>query len=101
LIWLCQRAEPSSQVARWLEFLAEFSYWIEHRPGKKHGIADELSRRRADGYKQFLNIERRDGGPLCSDVEEQIEKAGVYNWEEGQLQSELPKAVNNLYANPG
>jgi len=44
LIWLCKRAEPSSQVARWLEILAEFSYRIEHRPGKKHGNADGLSR---------------------------------------------------------
>jgi len=32
LIWLCKRAEPSSQVARWLEILAEFSYRIERRP---------------------------------------------------------------------
>jgi len=33
LIWLCKRAESSSQVARWLEILAEFSYRIEHRAG--------------------------------------------------------------------
>jgi len=45
LIWLCRRAEPSSQVARWLKILAEFSYRIEHRPGKEHGNADGLSRR--------------------------------------------------------
>jgi len=44
LIWLCKRAEPSSQVARWLEVLAEFSYRIEHWPSKKHGNADGLSR---------------------------------------------------------
>jgi len=42
-IWLCKRAEPSSQVARSLEILSEFSYRIEHRPGKKHGNADRLS----------------------------------------------------------
>jgi len=64
LIWLCKRAEPSSQVARWLEILAEFSYRIEHRPGKKHGNADGLSRRPDEGCKQCLHIERRDGGPL-------------------------------------
>jgi len=45
LIWLCKRAEPSSQVARWLEVLAEFSYRIEHRPGRKHGNGDGLSQR--------------------------------------------------------
>jgi len=70
LIWLCRRAEPSSQVARWLEILAKFSYRIEHRPGKKHGNANRLSRRQADGCKQCQNIERRDGGPPRSGVEE-------------------------------
>jgi len=95
LIWLCRRAEPSSQVARWLEILAEFAYRIEH------GNADGLSRRQADGCKQCQNIERRDGGPPRSDVEEQVEKAGIYSWDEGQLRSEaLSKAVNNLHANP-
>jgi len=36
LIWLCKKAEPSSQVARWLEILAEFSYMIDYRPDKKN-----------------------------------------------------------------
>jgi len=63
LIWLCKRAEPSRQVSRWLEILAEFSYRIEHQPGKKHGNADGLSRRPDGGCKQCLNIEKRDGGP--------------------------------------
>jgi len=40
LIWLCKRAESSSQVARWFKILAEFSSWIKHRPGKKPGNAD-------------------------------------------------------------
>jgi len=100
LIWLCRRAEPSSQVARWPEILAEFSYRIEHRPGKKHGNADRLSRRQADGCKQCQNIECRDGGPPRSDVEEQLGKVGTYSWEEGLLRSDPPKAVNNLHANP-
>jgi len=90
LIWLCRRAEPSSQVARWLEILAEFSYRIEHRPGKKHGNADGLSRRQADGCKRCQGIERRDGGPPRSDVEEQLGEAGVYSWEEGLLRFDPP-----------
>jgi len=98
LIWLCRRAEPSSQVARWLQILAEFSYRIEHRPGKKHGNANGLSRRQADGCKQCQIIEPREGGPPCLDVEEQLGKAGVYSWEEGLLRSESPnEAVNNLH----
>jgi len=81
--------------------LAEFSYRIEHRPGKKHGNADELSRRQADGCKQCQNIESRDGRPPCSDVEEQLGKVGVYSWEGGQLWfKSLNEAVNHLHANP-
>jgi len=88
-------------VARWLEILAEFSYRIEHPPGKKHGNADGLSRRQADGCKQCQNIKHRDGGPPRSDVEEQLGKAGAYSWEEGQLRSDCPnEAVNNLHASP-
>jgi len=101
LIWLCRRAEPSSQVARSLEILAEFSDRIEHRPGKKHGNADGLSRRQADGCKQCQNIQRRNGGPPRSDIEEHLGKADAYSWEERQLLSESAKeAVNNLHANP-
>jgi hypothetical protein len=44
LRWLCRRREPSDQVARWLETLAEFSFQLEHRSGVRHGNADGLSR---------------------------------------------------------
>ena len=37
--------EPEGQVARWLEQLAPYDLHIEHRPGRKHGNADGLSRR--------------------------------------------------------
>jgi len=74
LIWLCRRAEPSSQVAHWLEILAEFSYRIEHRPGKKHGNVDGLSRRRTDGCKQCQNLKRRDGGPLAQTLKNRWRK---------------------------
>lgn len=45
LIWLQGFREPEGQVARWLEILAEYEIQVEHRPGKKHGNADGLSRR--------------------------------------------------------
>jgi len=40
LIRLWKHAEPSSQVARLLEIIVEFSDRIEHRNGKKHGNAN-------------------------------------------------------------
>ena len=45
LQWLASSKEPSGQVVRWLEQLAEFTYNVQHRPGKKHGNADALSRK--------------------------------------------------------
>jgi len=103
LIWLCKREEPSSQVARWLEILAEFSYRIEHQPGKKHGKADGLSRRPDRGCRQCLNIERRDGGPLRSELETLVHSGVEYDWDQGQLKQmadKPPEVVQNLRANP-
>jgi hypothetical protein len=45
LRWLKLTPEPIGQQARWLERLEEFNFRIEHRPGRKHGNADALSRR--------------------------------------------------------
>ena len=45
LQWLQRTPEPIGQQGRWLERLAEFDYQIVHRPGRKHGNADALSRR--------------------------------------------------------
>ena len=44
LSWLRKTPEPIGQQARWLERLEEFSYTIEHRPGRSHGNADGMSR---------------------------------------------------------
>ena len=35
---------PSSVIARWLAILADFSFDVQHRPGKQHVVADALSR---------------------------------------------------------
>jgi len=107
LIWLCKRAERSSQVARWLEILAEFSYRIKHQPGKKHGNADGLSRRPDRGCKQChiekCNIEKRDGGPPRSELEALIHPGVEYDWDQGQLQQKAdtpPEVMQNLRTNP-
>lgn len=44
LQWLKRTPEPIGQQARWLEILEEYSYSIEHRPGRQHSNADALSR---------------------------------------------------------
>jgi len=63
LIWLRKKAKPSSQVARWLEIMAEFFYRIEHRHRKKHGNAGGLSRRPDGGCRRCLSIKRRTEAP--------------------------------------
>jgi len=102
-IWLCKRAEPSSQVTRWLEILAKFSYRIEHRPGKKHGNADGLRRRPNEGCKQCFKIEKRDGGPPRSELEALVHPGIEYDWDQSQLQQKAdtpPEVVQNLHTNP-
>ena len=66
LIWLYKRTEPSHQIARWLELLAEFDFSLEHRPGTKHGNADGLSR--CTDCAQCGRIEGRDGGPTRAEL---------------------------------
>ena len=45
LRWLFNFRDPRGQVARWLEFLAQYDFDIEHRPGSRHKNADSLSRK--------------------------------------------------------
>lgn len=68
LIWLIKRKEPSAQIARWLEFLEEFQFSIEHRPGRQHSNADGMSRQVCRDCRQCERIEMRDGGPTMCDI---------------------------------
>ena len=44
LVWLFRLKEPRGKIARWLEILAQYDFFIEYRPGKKQGHCDALSR---------------------------------------------------------
>ena len=61
-----KRTEPSHQVARWLESLAEFQFKLEHKAGAKHENADGLSR--CADCSQCARIENRDGGPTREEL---------------------------------
>jgi len=45
LRWLRKTPEPMAQLARWLAFIEQYDFSIQHRPGVKHGNANALSRR--------------------------------------------------------
>ena len=72
LLWLYKRSEPSHQVARWLDSLAEFRFQLEHRAGAKHGNADTREEL-ANGHPQVTAISL---APTVSDAElEQLQQA--------------------------
>ena len=44
LTWLWNFKDPEGQLACWLERLQEYNFNIVHRPGRRHGNDDGLSR---------------------------------------------------------
>ena len=44
LTWLLSQREPKGRIARWVCYLQQFNYTIQHKTGKKHTNADALSR---------------------------------------------------------
>ena len=47
--------KTSGRIARWIAYLQQFNYTLEHKPGKRLGNADGLSR-------QANYLERKDQG---------------------------------------
>ena len=43
--WLRKTPVPLAQTARWLLFIEQYDFEVQHRSGEKHGNADALSRR--------------------------------------------------------
>ena len=42
--WLMRLKEPEGQLARWLECLSEYDFFVEHRTGTQHKNTDALTR---------------------------------------------------------
>ncbi|KAK4701455.1 hypothetical protein P7C70_g4776, partial [Phenoliferia sp. Uapishka_3] len=68
---------PNAPMNRWLRFIQLFDFEIVHVPGKKHTLADGLSRARRDEFDE----EARDLDSLISaHVELQLDKP-IYEWQ--------------------
>ena len=44
LRWLMKTKNPEGQMARWIDALSSYQFDVEHRPGRKHSNANDLSR---------------------------------------------------------
>ena len=45
LRWLKKLRDPVGQLARWIGYIEEYTFDLQHRPGVRRGNADALSRR--------------------------------------------------------
>lgn len=63
LRWITNFKKPEGQIARWLEFLSQYDFEIQFRPGRVHSNADALSRRPClgQGCSFCSNLENRYG----------------------------------------
>lgn len=105
LVWLHRRDEPSGQVARWLEILAEFPFEIS--PQKKsqlEALAQLWRLPRCTERKQCERIENRDRSPTRQELDREvpllIDKVAVYNPHAKanmkEAQSEVCHAVSQM-----
>src|SRR6266516_7053 len=112
LQWLRSMPEPIGQQARWVEKLEEFHYTVEHRPGRRHGNADAMSRRPCrqchlidpeeitesdDAAAKVISL-----GPDASKVELEVEKmreAYLQDKDMGWLYEALEQGLNQILWN--
>ena len=100
LTWLLNFKHPEGQIARWLQFLSNYDYKIEHRSGNAHRNADALSRRpcRDDPCRYCDNQESYDEARAKNEVSKIphikaiTEQHDISNWVEGISQRQLREA---------
>jgi len=80
LRWLLNFKEPQGQLARWIQVIQEYDYRIEHRPGKRHGNADALSRTPPNECERSSSISSLPCGG-CSECKRKAEQWVVFDAE--------------------
>merc|ERR1711994_709454 len=72
--------KPKGIWWRWLDLIQSFNFDIEHRPGKKHGNVDSLSRA-PHLPEPTEEQERRSASYLCTLTDDQLRQVDVLNQE--------------------
>ena len=85
------------QLARWLTFIEQFDYEIEHRPGAKHGNADGLSRRTTQSV-QVIRTESSATSALANKslAERQLQDMGIGAFVSLRLTQDQPARKTEL-----
>lgn len=76
LKYLQTQPNLSARQARWSEFLQQFDFEIEYRPGKENAVADALSRR-SDHMNQVMSVEST---AIGNELLESIKEASNPDW---------------------
>ena len=101
LVWLMRFKLIVGQLARWLEELSQYDMVIVHRPGKKHGNADGLSRitdsiELCSNYKAGVDLSSLPckGCAYCSRAQREWARF------EEDVDNVVPLSIRSLLANP-
>ena len=94
LRWIATFREPEGQIARWIQRLEEFDYTIEHRPGRKHGNADGLSRLPCGQCQRTGCAPPTEDGEVCRRVETRAASdPELERWRQAQDEDPLLRRV--------
>ena len=90
LTWLRNFRNPENQLARLLERMQEYDFDIVHRPGRKHGNADALSRVpcKQCGRESYAESEESNAAiatvrtpqEVIPGLSQQVRTCGKYSW---------------------
>lgn len=77
LKWMCQNHEKNRRVTRWFMSLQDYSFTVEHRPGRQLGNADALSRMYCLRAQSVPTPRSKQEGRICDRTREKVVE-GVY-----------------------
>jgi hypothetical protein len=84
LVHVQQMKNPSTHIARWLEYMQEYNFTVIHRQGRLHGNADGLSRR----GDQDLAVSASNDNTMATDVLRHMTTTNGTRLQEPALRSE-------------